>query len=180
MRLLPEESIYFLNTWTWGYEDILKSISIAFDSKVSLFHTLDSSVLALTSHDKIHVDQYKHSIYKKISDSDLQNLASQDPDCTRFHACERFSRCHAVAVENGTTKDQYGRYSNVNVEGKTVVYVNPVVMGKQKWAEYIEEVKTLVRRGETITNLVSASSLLSSCDSLSISYPFSLSTQILF
>ncbi|KZP10395.1 hypothetical protein FIBSPDRAFT_963112 [Athelia psychrophila] len=33
MRLLPEDSIFFLSTWTWGYEDILKAISTAFYSK---------------------------------------------------------------------------------------------------------------------------------------------------
>ncbi|KZP21457.1 hypothetical protein FIBSPDRAFT_953711 [Athelia psychrophila] len=134
MRLLPENSIFFLNTWTWGYEDILKAISTAFYSK-------------------IHVDRYKHNIYTSISDSDLRGLASKDPR-TRFHACERFSRCHKVAVENGTTKDKDGKYSTVNADGETVVYVNPVVMGKHMWEEYMKDVKLSVQRGDTITNLL--------------------------
>ena len=34
MTLFPPTALFFINTWTWGYEDILKAISIAFRSKV--------------------------------------------------------------------------------------------------------------------------------------------------
>lgn len=34
MTLFPPTVLFFINTWTWGYEDILKAISIAFRSKV--------------------------------------------------------------------------------------------------------------------------------------------------
>ncbi|KZP23344.1 hypothetical protein FIBSPDRAFT_737483, partial [Athelia psychrophila] len=105
MRLLPEVSIFFPSTWTWGYEDIVKAISITFYSK-------------------IHVDRYKHNICTSISDSDLRGLASKEPR-TRGNACERFSRCRRVAVENGTTKDKEGKYSTVNADKKAVTYVNP-------------------------------------------------------
>ncbi|KAF7982266.1 hypothetical protein HWV62_29509 [Athelia sp. TMB] len=133
MKLLPQDSIFFLNTWTWGYEDILKAINAEFGAK-------------------IHLDRYKYGIYQRISDQTLNRLASSNPD-TRFHACERFSRCPHVAVENGTAKDKDGKYSSVNAEGKTVVYVNPVVMGEKKYAEYMEDVQAQLQRGEVVTNL---------------------------
>lgn len=31
--------MFFINAWTWGYEDILKAIARAFGSKVSLYTT---------------------------------------------------------------------------------------------------------------------------------------------
>jgi hypothetical protein len=36
MALLPPTTLFFINTWTWGYEDILKAIFAAFNSKVVL------------------------------------------------------------------------------------------------------------------------------------------------
>lgn len=48
----------------------------------------------------------------------------------------------------------------MNADGETVVYVNPVVMGKQKWKEYMDDVKLRVQRGDTITNLVCSFCLL--------------------
>jgi DNA cross-link repair 1C protein len=34
MNLLPSKTYFFLNTWTWGYEDILKAVARTFHSKV--------------------------------------------------------------------------------------------------------------------------------------------------
>ncbi len=34
MKLFPDSVYFFLNCWTWGYEDILKEIAIAFQSRV--------------------------------------------------------------------------------------------------------------------------------------------------
>lgn len=34
VALFPSTTLFFLNTWTWGYEDILKAIFTAFRSKV--------------------------------------------------------------------------------------------------------------------------------------------------
>jgi len=36
MALFPPTTLFFINTWTWGYEDILKAISTAFRSKVRI------------------------------------------------------------------------------------------------------------------------------------------------
>jgi hypothetical protein len=62
-----------------------------------------------------------------------------------------------VAVENGTSNDKGGKYSSVNKDGRTVVYINPVTMGREKLAWYLADVKAKLSKGEVITNLVSCS-----------------------
>lgn len=34
MKRYPPDTKFFINSWTWGYEELLKGISLAFDSKV--------------------------------------------------------------------------------------------------------------------------------------------------
>jgi hypothetical protein len=34
MRLCPPTAAFFLNAWTWGYEDMLKAAASAFGCKV--------------------------------------------------------------------------------------------------------------------------------------------------
>lgn len=34
MKLFPDSVYFFLNCWTWGYEDVLKDVATAFQSKV--------------------------------------------------------------------------------------------------------------------------------------------------
>ncbi len=34
MKLFPPNVYFYINSWTWGYEDILKAIAKAFQSKV--------------------------------------------------------------------------------------------------------------------------------------------------
>ncbi|KAF8194687.1 hypothetical protein BJ912DRAFT_1141510 [Pholiota molesta] len=130
MKLFPDSAYFFLNCWTWGYEDILKAVAQAFQSR-------------------IHVDRYKHSIYQSLSDPFLSHIVTPDPSSTRFHACERFHRCDFVAVDNDLS------YSNATSSmGKRVIYVNPVNMEKAKWAEYLEDTKNRLRSGEEINNLL--------------------------
>ncbi|KAG6826688.1 hypothetical protein H0H92_014846 [Tricholoma furcatifolium] len=132
MRLFPDTIYFFLNTWTWGYEDVLKAISQEFNSP-------------------IHVDRYKYSVYQHISDPFLRSITTQDPSCTRFHACERFHRCEYVAVDDQVDESQYNTISHL---GKRVVYVNPVNMGSQSWDLYLKDTKERLSRGERIDNLL--------------------------
>jgi hypothetical protein len=37
MTLYPPDTRFFINTWTWGYEEILKAVAHAFSSKVRDF-----------------------------------------------------------------------------------------------------------------------------------------------
>lgn len=64
MQLYPDSVYFFINCWTWGYEDILKAIARAFQVKVKrdfycnitlpIFFPLDScrqiQVLSLSKH----------------------------------------------------------------------------------------------------------------------------------
>ncbi|KAF9560789.1 hypothetical protein CPC08DRAFT_614997, partial [Agrocybe pediades] len=131
MALYPRDVYFYINAWTWGYEDILQEVAHAFG-------------------EKIHVDRYKHSMYAHLSEDSLFKLATDDPGSTRFHACERFDRCSHVAVDD-TGLD----YSNATSRlGKRVVYVNPVSMDVQQWEEYQLETKMCISNGEEINNLL--------------------------
>ncbi|KAG6909517.1 hypothetical protein DXG01_017074 [Tephrocybe rancida] len=132
MGRFPDTTYFYLNTWTWGYEDVLKAVSLRFNSP-------------------IHVDRYKYSIYKRTSDLFLASIITQDPSCTRFHACERFHRCEFVAVDDSPEESQYNTTSYL---GKRVVYVNPVNMGSQSWDLYLKETKERLSQGEEINNLL--------------------------
>ncbi|GAA5939221.1 uncharacterized protein JCM15063_004456 [Sporobolomyces koalae] len=117
----PRDTKFFLNSWTWGYEDMLKGIFHAF------------------GHESIHLDWYKHKIFTskavRLADPILANLGQdarvrqscqsersrdprrspslhleQDADVDhvrsdkvpvgdpgwRFHACERYWKCDEV------------------------------------------------------------------------------------
>ncbi|KAF8885084.1 hypothetical protein CPB84DRAFT_1788683 [Gymnopilus junonius] len=130
MMLFPQSVYFFINSWTWGYEDILKAVARAFQSH-------------------IHVDRYKYSVYQHLSDPFLSLITTQDPSSTRFHACERFQRCTFVHVENDST------YSNAtSAMGKRVIYINPVTMDISTWSAYLEEMRPRLLAGEEINNLL--------------------------
>jgi hypothetical protein len=81
MALFPPETSFFINSWTWGYEDIFRAIAYHFQSQ-------------------IHVDRYKHSVYSHIADPFMRSLITLDPSKTRFHACERFNRCQHASADD--------------------------------------------------------------------------------
>ncbi|GAA5923368.1 hypothetical protein JCM1841_006501 [Sporobolomyces salmonicolor] len=64
MAQYPPDTRFFINAWTWGYEELLKSVYRAFG-------------------EQIHLDWYKHRIYTsspvKSHDPLLAALGSQDP-----------------------------------------------------------------------------------------------------
>jgi hypothetical protein len=35
MKLFPPNVYFYINSWTWGYEDILKAVAKAFQTKVN-------------------------------------------------------------------------------------------------------------------------------------------------
>ncbi|KAJ3532022.1 hypothetical protein NM688_g7488 [Phlebia brevispora] len=126
MKYYPPTTYFFINSWTWGYEDILKEVARSFQSK-------------------IHVDRYKYSVYMRLSDPFLRHIITPDANASRFHACERFDRCECVRVD--------GRASHTP-SGTHVVYVNPVTMGTKKWEEYVVDTRTRLARGEEVHNLL--------------------------
>ncbi|KAJ7708238.1 hypothetical protein B0H17DRAFT_453111 [Mycena rosella] len=127
MKLFPPTAYFFINSWTWGYEDVLKAVARAFRSP-------------------IHLDRYKHGIYSNIFDPVLRALGTRDDAATRFHACERFDRCPYVAVT--------GRTATTSLKGTSVVYVNPVTMDVVRWRAYLREMKLTLARGGAVTNLL--------------------------
>ncbi|TFK65604.1 hypothetical protein BDN72DRAFT_845347 [Pluteus cervinus] len=131
MQLFPDNTHFFINSWTWGYEDILKAVATAFQAH-------------------IHVDRYKHGIYNHISDTFLHRIATLDASATRFHACERFDRCDHVAVDEDP---QQGIVSKSRM-GHHVVYVNPVTMGSTSWMLYLQDTKSRLAKGEVVNNLL--------------------------
>ncbi|KAF8121744.1 beta-lactamase-like protein, partial [Boletus edulis] len=134
MASFPSSTHFFINTWTWGYEDILKAIAHMF-------------------HCKIHLDRYKHSIYSHGSDPFLRALGTRDAASTRFHACERFDRCSFVDVPpyNYGAK---GAVAPLSKEGKEVVYVNAVTMSCARWEDYQANIKRRISRGEYVGSLL--------------------------
>ena len=104
---------------------------------------------------QIHVDRYKNAVYSRLqSDPFLRSIITTDPSSTRFHACERFSRCDKVDVE--------GREAYTKRGGKHVVYVNPVTMGKEKWDQYVTQTKASMEYGssQAVNTLVSFRALV--------------------
>ncbi|KZT67300.1 hypothetical protein DAEQUDRAFT_751801 [Daedalea quercina L-15889] len=138
MRLLPSSTYFFINAWTWGFEDIFKSVARGFDSQ-------------------IHVDRYKHSVYTNITDPFLKRIITTDAGSTRFHACERFSRCEHVSVDgNGARAPTAAANVGVSLSGtgKHVVYVNPVTMGTAGWELYMKATKKKLLSGEVVNHLL--------------------------
>ncbi|KAJ4482020.1 hypothetical protein J3R30DRAFT_2114204 [Lentinula aciculospora] len=168
LKLYPPSTYFFINSWTWGYEDILKEIARTFNCK-------------------IHLDEYKHRIYSLLSsDPLLQTLGTTDPDETRFHACERFARCHHVNVDRegkflnddddvlasentfdsanrlllGETSHKSWGITTANkkskgIPEKLVVYINPVSsMTPDAWVEYQSATKQQLLSGKVNRSLL--------------------------
>ncbi|KAH7904819.1 beta-lactamase-like protein, partial [Hygrophoropsis aurantiaca] len=133
IALFPSTTYFFINAWTWGYEDVLKGIARAFESK-------------------IHVDRYKYGIYTRLSDPLLRSIVTRDEGSTRFHACERFARCAWVDVnlpglEQFAGKGKDNAHPSLSKKGKHVVYINPGKMGSAQWGAYMRDVKAKMRFG---------------------------------
>ncbi|KAE8543178.1 hypothetical protein D1P53_000665 [Cryptococcus gattii VGV] len=109
MGLYPEDTTFFLNTWCFGWEDVIKEVARYFNEKV-------------------HVDRYKSQIYSAIrSDPFLLNCTTIDPLETRFHACERFAKCIACRrFDDESGKPVY------NLD-KMIVHVNMVEVKQVGW-----------------------------------------------
>ncbi|KAI0309278.1 hypothetical protein OF83DRAFT_87503 [Amylostereum chailletii] len=133
VKSIPQTTTFFINAWTWGYEDVLQAIAAEFETK-------------------IHVDRYKYDVYKRIGGS-LSDIITDDPASTRFHACERFARCeHAPAPSRAFNTD--GSTTTTTKNGYPVVYINPVTFGKPKWKEYLDHTESQIRAGLTVDVLL--------------------------
>ena len=116
MSLYPPDTIFFLNTWCFGWEDIIKEVARHFNTLV-------------------HVDRYKASIFKGLTtDKYLAACITEDHTATRFHACERKHKCPSCILFNKEGEKVY------NLD-KRIVAVNPVEI---KSPQYMVERKAFL------------------------------------
>ncbi|WVW81880.1 hypothetical protein I302_103878 [Kwoniella bestiolae CBS 10118] len=110
MSLFPDDTVFFLDTWCFGWEYVIKEVARYFNEPV-------------------HVDRYKRSIYTAIeTDPYLLLCTTTDPHSTRFHACERTHKCVACKrFERGNRRPVY------NLD-KRIVSVNMVEVKDASWA----------------------------------------------
>ena len=113
LRLYPPDTVFFLDAWTWGYEDMLKAVVKAFRVPV-------------------HVDRFKAGMYRAAACEDpfLTQIITTDSHATRFHACERTHMCSAVRdlAEQGTASPQQRKPS------RSAVFVTPSSISQADWA----------------------------------------------
>ncbi|BEI95442.1 hypothetical protein CcaverHIS631_0103910 [Cutaneotrichosporon cavernicola] len=82
MSIYPEDTVFFINAWCFGWEDIVKEVARHFNQP-------------------IHADRYKRSIYGAVeSDPFLLGCTTNDPTITRFHVCDRYNRCQMAKQKN--------------------------------------------------------------------------------
>lgn len=128
MGLYPEDTTFFLNTWCFGWEDVIKEVARYFNEKVGFcchcMYQLSYANVVI----QVHVDRYKSQIYSAIrSDPFLLNCTTTDPLETRFHACERFAKCVACRrFDDESSKPIY------NLD-KMIVHVNMVEVKQVGW-----------------------------------------------
>lgn len=128
MGLYPEDTTFFLNTWCFGWEDVIKEVARYFNEKVGFCCHSMYQLSYANAVIQVHVDRYKSQIYSAIrSDPFLLNCTTTDPLETRFHACERFAKCVACRrFDDESGKPVY------NLD-KMIVHVNMVEVKQVGW-----------------------------------------------
>ncbi|ETS63852.1 hypothetical protein PaG_02174 [Moesziomyces aphidis] len=148
MRMYPDNTHFFLNCWTWGYEDMLVVTAKAFGCK-------------------IHVDRFKYLMYKAARSEApfLADIVTQDHTKTRFHACEKREPCVSVkslasryandtsaalakqvvaahSQMDSSSPDPRQRWGPVRSQPEPLfVYVNPGQVSAEQWQSMFEDTK---------------------------------------
>jgi hypothetical protein len=119
IKLYPSTTRFFLNCWTWGYEELLKGIYKEFSNNNN--NNNEGSDTTTSGGGLIHLDWYKHRIYTsnimRNSDPLLASLGTLSPQPQgekkkgfEFHACERYWKCDQVWQDGRgcyTLSDEY-------------------------------------------------------------------------
>jgi DNA cross-link repair 1C protein len=89
----------------------------------------------------------------------MQTIITLSPLETRFHACERFQRCAGAAEDSTSPHVRENAHATPEMQedrkhDRKIVYVNPVTIGRKKWAQYMEDTKRKINSGESVTCLV--------------------------
>lgn len=120
MTCYPEDTNFFINAWTWGYEELLEAIAARFATS-------------------IHVDHYKYDIYNQSHFRQhfpqLCRCITLDQTATRFHACGREYRCSQVNQSPAP----------VGLTQKRVVTINPWEITTPNWDEYRKDLDEKLR-----------------------------------
>lgn len=149
MRMYPSHTVFFLNCWTWGYEDMLVVTAKAFGCK-------------------IHVDRFKYSMYKaaRTEAPFLADIVTQDHTKTRFHACEKRNVCPSVqslasrysstAADPVLAREALAAHSQMDSSSADagqrwgpfrsqpeplLVYVNPAQVAADRWPGMFDDTK---------------------------------------
>jgi len=129
MSAYPDDTNFFINSWTWGYEHLLQEIAVYFKSF-------------------IHVDKYKYEIFRQPHFRKefplLFSSITLDSEKTRFHACERNLKCPEIREEGGKLRQSQSLDSKITARGTTgikarVVCVNPWEITTRRWNPYKAE-----------------------------------------
>ncbi|PVG04680.1 hypothetical protein CPB86DRAFT_721045 [Serendipita vermifera] len=112
MELYDPETVFYINAWTWGYEDALKAVARRFGTKV-------------------HVDRYKAEIYKQSDDRFLKSIITSDKT-TRFHACEKTYPCKNIrGISSDVTLVTFTEMGRVQWEVKRKALLEHLNSGKR-------------------------------------------------
>lgn len=157
MRLYPSTTVFFLNCWTWGYEDMLILTAKAFGCK-------------------IHVDRFKYIMYKaaRCEAPFLADLVTQDSSKTRFHACERHNACSHVqgiasryssTADPSWAKEALAAHSQIDTGSldprlrwgplrpqadPLLVYINPAQIAADKWPSMFQDTKDRLQAAQKL------------------------------
>ncbi|GAA5826627.1 hypothetical protein JCM11251_002825 [Rhodosporidiobolus azoricus] len=172
----PPDTRFFLNTWTWGYEEMLKGIHRAFGQEIHLdrykeriytsppFTQFDPllSVLGTTAAFPTCLPAPTPSLHASTSHAVCGRPKTTPP--LRFHACERRWRCDdawAGGVGCYQWEEEYLHLLEGKKEKKVsistispgrekgeplVVFVNPNEMPKWRWEAYKADVGRRLKR----------------------------------
>ncbi|GAA5878695.1 hypothetical protein JCM3774_000475, partial [Rhodotorula dairenensis] len=174
IELYPPETVFFLNAWTPGYEDMLKAVFRAFGEQIHFdwykarqytcpaMRVTDPLLASLghcDPHPALAGDRTNSSSASLSSSSSSASVSELKPFVGRFHACERRWKCDQV-WQGGVGcyewdeeyLDQIGkgvkklvRPTTEDEAGPLVVNVNPAEMPQWCWDEYRPEKEREIR-----------------------------------
>lgn len=140
MERFPADTNFFIDLYTWGYEEIYLAIGKSFQSR--------------GRGPRVHVDRYKKEMYFAAHDPVLPFLTTKT--ATRFHACERRGECEhlspderlageRIAFESlsqqwtgpapmpAAASESFGPQRPASTPAPLTVYVKPITSSKKTW-----------------------------------------------
>ncbi|CAE6423160.1 unnamed protein product [Rhizoctonia solani] len=146
--MYPKDTLFYVNIWTWGYEDILVGISERFSTRI---HVDRHKYLILCS---LEDYQLSPSFSKRVPPGIFKAILTCDEHATRFHACERYNQCAAIQTGKAELKRRTHRNSMVKPDPiKRAVWVNPGVITSSNWESHIQEVNQQLKEGQFVDTL---------------------------